>query len=163
MAEQRPREVPWIERIARWVPGYGGYMERGSRRSADQALRDVVAGQLLKLKPKLEEAIRSSLDQGALGAIAGLERASRRIDRIADRLRAAGGGTDAFYSTGFLDWARADTLHSYDMDLLTRVDEMLARFESHANGSDLAASLEADLAMLEGRLDERAKAIQGIS
>jgi hypothetical protein len=162
MHEQNPRQVPLIERISRWVPGYGGYLERGSRRSDDQLLRDAIAARLAKVKPAIEAAIRDRIDRGALAELGPLEQSLRHVDRLADRLRHAGSGTDAFYSGQFARANWAESLHGSDMTLFEKVDALVAASTAPPSGAGLAEALKAPLDDLDRALDLRAEAIQGI-
>ncbi|MDX2039228.1 MAG: hypothetical protein SFX72_21455 [Isosphaeraceae bacterium] len=162
MSEQRPRTVPWIERIAHWVPGYGGYLERGNRRAADQALREVVSKRLVDAKSGLEAAVRDLVDRGRLDAIAPVERIERRLNLLAERVRSAGAGNSDFYSSGWLDPAKAESVHSFDFHLLEQADVILEHTKRGESGGDWLAHLEQHLAEFERRLDERTKILEGI-
>lgn len=158
--EQHPSDLPWLDRLAIRIPGYGGYARRANRRSADQALRDAIAHRLAGLRTNLEEAIRQCLDRGALTEIGALERVAAHLDRVAARVHSAGSGTDAFYGADDLDASKSDPLHALDLALFDRADALAARF--HAPGPDLLAQTEADLEAFEEKLDERTLLLQGI-
>jgi hypothetical protein len=162
MPEQTPRTLPWLERLALYIPGYGGYLDRGNRRSADKALRDAIAGKLGGLRKGIEGAIRACIDRGALSEINALERSRQQVDRIASRLQSAGSGTDDFYGAGALDAAKADPLHALDHQLYTRSEDLAAWFDRKDDSPDLLANLEAGLDEFEKKLDERALLLQGI-
>jgi hypothetical protein len=162
MHEQTPKNLPWLDRLAAYVPGYGGYLTRANRRAADRALRDAIAGRLATFRSTLEEAIRQCVDKGALTEINALERLRTRLDHVADRLRSAGSGTDSFYSAGDLDSAKAESLHGKDMALFERADALARHFDRPDFDHDRLASLRADLDEFEHKLDERALSLQGI-
>jgi hypothetical protein len=69
MHEQTPRNLPWLDRLAVHIPGYGGYLERGNRRAADRALRDAIAHRLGTARANLEKAVRACLERDALGIL----------------------------------------------------------------------------------------------
>ena len=160
MRETTPRPVPWLERLALYIPGYGGYLERGNRRAADRALRDAVAGRLSGARGRIEAMTRQALDRSALHEIGPLERLGDHLDRVADRVRAAGSGTDAFYGASGLDSAKADTLHAADLALFELADGFVRRFDEPAE--DRLARLEQDLEGIEARLEQRSSLLQGI-
>ena len=158
MREQVPRPIPIVEALAKYIPGYGGYLERGTRRSADQALRDAIAGRLAGPKAGVERLIRERTTAGDLDAIDPLDRTVRRLERLAQSLKAAGSGFDAFYGAGRLDDPKADTLHTLDLALFTRVDEL----ELMAGVPEFDGKIDTYLGDIEAKLAERGLLLQGI-
>ena len=158
MREQVPKPVPLIEKLAKFIPGYGGYLERGTRRSADQALREAIAGQLIGLKAAVEQLIRDRTKAGALDALDPLDRTVRRLEKLAQSLHAAGSGIDAFYGAGRMDDPKADTLHHLDLALFERVDEL----KTMAGVPEFDGQIEKYLGDIEAKLAERGLLLQGI-
>jgi hypothetical protein len=163
MHEQRPRNLPWLEQLAVHIPGYGGYLERGNRHAADRALRDAIAKRLGVLRARLEQAIRGCVARGALTEVTSLQRVEQHLDRIIQRIRAAGSGTDAFYQHAELKAAEADSLHAFDLALLERAEALVQQFDGDPDlHHDFLANFEAELSQLDQKLDERAMRLQGI-
>ena len=162
MKEHSPRNLPWLDRLTARVPAYGGYQERAQRRAADRALRDAIADGLTTAKQKLDEAIRQCVAREALSQIPPLEEIRRRLDRLADRIRAAGSGIDDFYHAPDLDAAEADTLHAADLALANRVETLVADFDRPDLDHDRLAHIQSDLSALEKTLDERTLCLKGI-
>lgn len=162
MHEQTPKNLPWLDRLTAYIPGYGGYQDRANRRAADRALRDAIAGRLTVFKAQLERAIRECLDRNALTEINPLERILREVERVANRLHSAGSGTDAFYGATNLPADKTDSLHALDLALFDRADALAKHFEEPDTHHDRLARIEADLEEFERKLDERALSLQGI-
>src|SRR4051794_5902984 len=97
MHENTPPNLPWLDRLAMSIPGYGGYLQRAQRRSADPALRDAIAPTPWAAHRQIELATRQCVDRNALSEIGALERVGRHLDRVMDRVRSAGSGDDSFY------------------------------------------------------------------
>lgn len=157
MAQNPPQEKPLIDRIIAWVPGYGGYIGRADRRASDRVLREAVADRLRVAKQGVDKAIEAALNRVAWGEIGPLEKSRKHIDILAERIRAAGSGNDAFWS-GHVGDAKAEPLHAFDLDLFQRADALARRFEN----AEPLAGLDADLAALESTVDERARLLQGL-
>lgn len=156
--EQTPaHERSLIDKIAAWIPGYGGYLGRADRRAADKLLRDAVAERLRAARGGIDVAIKDATDNARLDAIGKLERSRQKLDRLADRLRSAGSGNDSFWK-GSGDDPKADPLHAFDMQLYQRADTLA----QNASGTNFAATLEAELDQLEQALDGRARLLQGL-
>jgi hypothetical protein len=157
MEQQPAHEKSIIDKIAAWIPGYGGYLGRANRRAADKLLRDAVGERLRTVRGGIDEAIKDAVDRAALDSVGKLERSRQRLDRLADRLRAAGSGNDSFWQGSGND-PKADPLHALDMELYQRADNL-----SHvARGTEFAAMLDTELDQLEQALDGRARLLQGL-
>jgi uncharacterized coiled-coil protein SlyX len=103
-----------------------------------------------------------ALNRQRLSEVGVLERIERHLDRVAERLRAAGSGTDEFYSAANMKPSEADALHAFDMALFERAQAIVDRFDGPNVNHDFLADLEADLNQFEKKLDERAMLLQGI-
>ncbi len=157
MEQQPAHERSIIDKIAAWIPGYGGYLGRADRRAADKLLRDAVAERLRAVRSGIDSAIKDATDNANLLAIGKLERARQKLDRLADRIRAAGSGNDSFWK-GSGDDAKADPLHAFDLQLYQRADTLA----QNASGPHFAETLDAELDQLEQTLDARARLLQGL-
>jgi hypothetical protein len=166
MHERPPRNLPWLEQLAIHIPGYGGYLDRGSRRAADRVLRDAIAERLADVQTRIEQTIRGLVEDRGRPQMSSeinvLERVSAHVDRIAGRLKSASSGTDAFYAARTLDAPKADSLHAFDMSLFERAQALVERFDATDSQHDFLANLEADLNEFERQLDERTSLLQGI-
>lgn len=162
MERPHPSDLPWLDRLAIHIPGYGGYIDRGHRRSADQVLRDVVAQRLQSARSHIELAIRQCVDRGAVTHIEGLDRIARHLDRVADRVRSAGSGTDRFYAVGDLPPDKADPIHHADLRLFELADALSHQFNDPDPDHDRLAHFEKGLTELEHHLDQRAMMLQNV-
>jgi hypothetical protein len=166
MHGQTPRNLPWLEQLALHIPGYGGYLDRGNRRAADRVLRDAIARRLTDASKKIEHAIRGFTEDPQRrtlpSEVNSLERVRSHIERIAARLKSAGSGTDAFYSSSNLDAPKADNLHAIDLALFERAEAIVQRFDTPDPQHDFLPNLERDLNEFEQKLDERANLLLGI-
>ncbi|MBX6314981.1 MAG: hypothetical protein IRY99_18995 [Isosphaeraceae bacterium] len=158
----RPRSLPWLERLAMRLPGYGGYQERGHRREAERILLDAIAARLRVARDQIDTAIRQCIEREALSEINSLERIRQHIDRVADRLRLAEAGTDHFYNVEHLGPDKTDPLHVVDLELFETVEALAHRFEQPDLDHNRLAHIEEDLRKLEIKLDQRALMLQGI-
>jgi hypothetical protein len=162
MHEQHPQNLPWLDRLTAHIPGYGGYQVRGQRRAAERALRDAIAARLDRLKAHIDESIRSCVDRGALTEINALERLQRHMGRLSERIRAAGSGTDDFYSKEELSADKANPIYAIDLVLFEKADAVALVFDGFDSSHDGLAHVEECLNDIEKSLDERASLIQGI-
>jgi hypothetical protein len=162
MHEQQPQNLPWLDRLTTHIPGYGGYQVRGQRRAAERALRDAIAARLDRLKAHIDESIRQCVDRGALTEISALEGLQRHMGRLAERIRAAGSGTDHFYSTEELSADKANPIYAIDLALFEKADVVARVFDGADTTHDRLAHVKECLNDIGKTLDERAMLIQGI-
>jgi hypothetical protein len=125
-------------------------------------LREAVARRLGVGRTKIEEAIRQCVDRGALTEISALERLLKHLDRVTERLRAAGSGTDSFWQAGHFEVGKVDPLVSIDLSLFDRADGFINTMDSPDLDHNRLARLEGELAELDRKLDERALTLQHI-
>ena len=82
----------WIESIARWIPGFSGYLEREYRRDSDALARKWMADQLDQAKPKLNEYMKRLTEAGKLSALNDCQSFLTRLDTIVGKFRSAPSG-----------------------------------------------------------------------
>jgi hypothetical protein len=160
--QQTPKNLPWLDRLTVRIPGYGGYLDRANRRADDRMLREAVARRLAEGRARIDEAIRQCVDRGALSEINALERIQKHVDRVVERLRAAGSGTDEFWQAGHFEVGKADPLQALDLTLFDRADAFIADFDAPDLDHNRLVKLEADLLEFDRKLDERALTLQKI-
>jgi len=162
MTAPKSRPLTFLDQLASYIPGYGGYQDRASQRATNRAFRNAIALSLESLKPHLDALIRECTRREAHTEIHALDRALRHVESMTQRLRAAGVGTDAYFASGgHLPPAHENPLHEFDHALYAKLDTLKQRFEKPSLHHDFLAEVEADLKEIEAKLDERALLIRG--
>lgn len=156
MAEQNPSNLPWFDRLKMSVPGYGGYDERGHRRKAAFALRDVLSHRLSEVRTQIDRARSSCERENLITEIRALDRVGNHLDRIIQRVGGLGTRVGNFYEKPDLDVAKLAPVYALDHAILEYVDNLAQRFESPDVSHNFLADIEAGLEELENKLDERA-------
>jgi uncharacterized lipoprotein len=149
--------LPWLERLAVSLPGYGGYRSPTARRQADHVLREAIAHRLEQARRVLDQAIHDCRARGAESEVAALNRINTHLDAVHARVRAASGGVDPFFGAGEFRSAKADALHAIDHALLDLSDEFVALVRRGDPDHDWLAKVEQRLHRIEMRLDDRAR------
>jgi hypothetical protein len=155
-------DLPWLDRLAVSIPGYGGYRRRDARSAADQALREAVTRRLLTARGHLESAKRECQLREVTTECEVLDRIEQDLDRILDRLKSAFPIPHAFTQAADLDDKRANALHSADLALLERADLLSRRFDMPDLDHDRLAAFRAGLRDFETLLDQRALMLEGV-
>jgi hypothetical protein len=155
-----------LERLASIIPGYGGYLEKERRRDVDKLHREHLAGELEKLKTPLNNLIQELTDNGRLMELKPVEKASGKIDKIANRVRYASYGYSGFFDVVKVQEYELDKLYQFDLSLTEDIDAIKTKVSSLSESSD-AANLKTAVNALASALDdfdnhfsERHKAIE---
>jgi hypothetical protein len=78
-----------LKKLASYIPGFGGYIERENRRAADKLLRDTVARRYEELNKRLSALQTDLISQGGVEYMDDLEKAAIQIRTFTDKIRNA--------------------------------------------------------------------------
>ena len=163
MSDQRN----WLERLGDKIPGYSGYVEKERRRDIDKLHREHLADRLRATKQPVSDLVRELSSSGRLFEVGPLERVSKKIDQIENRVRFASYGYAGFFDVVKVGEAELDRLYRFDLSLVEKVEEFerLARELSGRSGTAdglkaAAAEIERAADDLNRTFDERYRAIE---
>lgn len=163
MSDQRN----WLERLGDKIPGYSGYVEKERRRDIDKLHREHLADRLRAVKQPVSDFVRELSNTGRLFEVGPLERVSKKIDQIENRVRFASYGYAGFFDVVKVQEAELERLYRFDLALVEKVDELerharsLAERGGSAEGlKEAAAELERAADDLNRTFDERSRAIE---
>lgn len=74
MSENQNDNRNWIERLTAKIPGYGGYVEKETRRDTDKLHREHLANELRRMKPAVTNAMGELTDNGRIMEVGALDR-----------------------------------------------------------------------------------------
>lgn len=152
-----------LERLVQRIPGFKGYQDRENRRDADKLLREHLVGLLNQTRHKLSRFQSQLSAEGQFKPVTDLNRVSRRLARIRDRIQHAGYGYAGIFDAVKIDEAALDRLYQYDLSLqeyLGKVDEAAAGMVSAdaETRTDAIAALADVLDELDRMVDHRNEA-----
>lgn len=155
-----------LERLASIIPGYDGYLEKERRRDIDKLHREHLAEELEKLKNPLNRLTQELTETGRLMEIKPIEKASGKLDKIANRIRYASYGYSGFFDVVKVKEFELDRLYQFDLSLTEDIDTIKTQVSSLSESND-AANLKTAINTLISALDdfdshftERHKAIE---
>lgn len=155
-----------LQRIGNYIPGFGGYMNRETRRDADKMERDFVADKLSGQKNGIKRTVDELMSAGNYDGLAQYEKLMNKLDKVAAKIRTATQGYTGLFDTVKIDDAALERIYTYDLGLVEAAKEVeLATNELQGLGSDASkASAKArQLSDLVDRIDDyfnkRAEAI----
>lgn len=116
----------WFERIAEKIPGYSGYVDRERRRDIDKMHRDHLSDRLRRLKSPLSDIIRDLSSTGRVMEVDPLDRATKKLDRLENRIRFASYGYRGFFDVVKIEQQQLDSIYGFDLALLDEVEGLEA-------------------------------------
>ncbi|MFO3797641.1 MAG: hypothetical protein ACK8QZ_10220 [Anaerolineales bacterium] len=135
-----------FKRLAAYVPGFRGYVDRQNRRAAEKLLRETVARQFEDLWKRLSSFQVELVQRKQIELMDEVERAALQLRTFADRIKTASYGYSGFFDAIKIDSTELERLYQYD----------LAFFE-------LAKEIQQALDMLENVINDPAALSQSIS
>ena len=138
-----------FKKILSKVPGFGGYVERQSRRDADKLLRDTLAKRFYELEQRVSSLQREFIRQGEISYVDDLEAAAIKLRTFVDRVRSAARGYSGLFDAVKINEAELARLYQYDAAMLDLEDEV-SRAIDHVAASVGTDGLSAAIRNLEG-------------
>ncbi len=137
-----------FERIVKKVPGYRGYKEKEMAREADKLLREQLSADLRQANDRLADVQRQLLSAGALGAMADIDLAMRRLQTLADTVRTASYGYAGLFDAVKIKEAELNALYEHDATLLEDIPTLEAAIGAVEVAAEDAAALKDAVAEL---------------
>ena len=133
-----------LEKIAAAVPGFGGYMERATRRDADKRLRETVAAGFERQWSRISEVQRQLATSKQIELAGSLEAAALKLRTLTDRVRTASYGYAGFFDLVKVNEAQLAQLYQFDnslLDLVKQVSSAVDNVETSVGGDGLPAAI----------------------
>jgi hypothetical protein len=119
-----------IRKILRKVPGFGGYVERSSRRAADKMLREAVANRFEEQWKRISGIQRDLISQGGIDYIQTLEAGAIKLRQFIDRIRTASYGYSAFFEATKVNEEELAQVYQYDLAMLDMEDGVIKAIDN---------------------------------
>ncbi|MBE2182671.1 MAG: hypothetical protein IAE89_04525 [Anaerolineae bacterium] len=120
-----------FERLLSRIPGFRGYIDKATRRTADRMVRDYVAGVLTQKINRLAALEVSLLDtDGGLQYMSETRSAKDKLQTFRDRVRAAAPGYSGFMESVKVDEEALDRLYNFDEAQIRYADQFDATLDT---------------------------------
>jgi hypothetical protein len=106
------------------IPGFSGYIERETRRSADKILREYMADQYSQIRIRIGNLQQDLANEGDLEYMNDLETASTKLMTFIDKVGGASYGNSGFFDAIKVNEEELSKIYAYDLSLLDRADEI---------------------------------------
>jgi hypothetical protein len=119
-----------LEKIGSKIPGFGGYLQREQRRTADKMLRDTCAARYTEQWDRISEIQRRMINDGMIDHVDNLESAAIKLRTFIDSMKTASYGYSSFFDAVKINEAELEKLYSYDNALLEGVNKVAAAIDN---------------------------------
>ncbi len=133
-----------LETIASKIPGFSGYMERETRRTADKLLRDTIVQRYEEQWGRVSELQRQLIAEGQIDLIDNLEAAAIKLRTFIDQVRTASYGYSGFFDAVKVNEDELAKLYTFDnalLDGVTRVGSAIDNVAASIGSDGLPAAI----------------------
>ena len=115
-----------LEKLTDFIPGWGGYQERQTRRKADQLLRQTLAEKLAGQRQRLDVAQKDLINHGKMDLLDDVGSAVTQLQTFIDRVRLASYGYSGLFDAAKINEAELEQMYNFDAALFAYVERLEA-------------------------------------
>ncbi len=115
-----------LEKLTDFIPGWGGYQERQTRRKADQLLRQTLAEKLASQRQRLDVAQKDLINHGKMDLLDDVGSAVTQLQTFIDRVRLASYGYSGLFDAAKINEAELEQMYNFDAALFAYVERLEA-------------------------------------
>lgn len=113
-----------FKKLASYIPGFNGYVERQNRRAADKILRETVARRFGELYKRASALQTDLINQGKLEFVDDMEAAVIKIQTFMDKIQTATYGYSGFFDAVKINEKELEALYNFDMAFFDLGDQI---------------------------------------
>ena len=126
-------QVDPFKKLASYIPGFGGYVERQNRRDADKLLRDTVARRFDEQWKQASQLQVDMVNNGLIQYVDDMEKASLQLRTFIDKISTAPRGYSGLFDAVKINEKELEAIYQYDaafFDLADQVSHALDNVEA---------------------------------
>lgn len=108
-------QMDFVKKLASYIPGFGGYIERQNRRAADKLLRESVSDRFEELWKRTSNIQTDMVNAGMIALIDDMEQAAIQLRTFADKIRTATYGYAGFFDAVKIKEEELAQLYQFDL------------------------------------------------
>ena len=113
-----------LEKLTDFIPGWGGYQERQTRRKADQVLRQTLAEKLAAQRRELDVVQKDLISHGRVDLVDDVGSAVTQLQTFIDRVRVASYGYSGLFDAVKINQAELEQMYNFDVALFEYVGRL---------------------------------------
>ncbi len=111
-------------RLASYIPGFSGYVERENRRAADKLVRDTMARRFDELWKRLSDLQSELVSAGKIEWVDDLEKAGIQLRTFIDKIRTAPRGYAGLFDAVKINQKELEQLYNFDLAFFDLADQI---------------------------------------
>ncbi len=117
-------QVDPFKKLAAKIPGFGGYVERQTRRDADKLVRDTVARRFTELLTRTSNLQKDLISAGKIQFVDDVEQAALQMRTLIDKLNTAPRGYSGLFDAVKVNEKELEQLYNFDLAFFDTADQM---------------------------------------
>lgn len=123
-----------FKKLASYLPGFDGYIERQSRRDADKLLRDTVARRFEEQWKRASQIQVEMVGAGMIAFVDDMEKAALQLRTFIDKITTAPRGYSGLFDAVKINEAELEAIYQFDAAFFDLADQV-ARAVDHVEAS----------------------------
>ena len=103
-----------LRKLASYIPGFGGYIERENRRDADKLLRDTVARRFTEQWKRVSQLQTDLVGNGMIAYVDDMEEAAVKLRTFIDKISAAPRGYSGLFDAVKINETELEAIYQFD-------------------------------------------------
>ncbi len=113
-----------FKKLASFIPGFSGYVERENRRAADKLMRDTIARRFEEQYKRLSALQADLISQGGIEFIDEMEKAALQMRTFTDKVRNASYGYAGLFDSVKINEDELAKIYTYDAGFFEVADQI---------------------------------------
>lgn len=157
------RQLNFLEKAIRIIPGYKGYKRKEERRDNDALFRSMLAEKLESLNAVATSGLANLKGPEALKAAGGMDRLTKKLEKAADLVRFASRGYRGWFDMHKVQEDELDKLYEFDCALTEDAEKLQSDFEAVGSAVDSGKGIQESIDVAVAGLDEFIHKLEGRS
>ncbi len=124
MYQNVTNQVDPFKKLASYIPGFKGYIERQSRRDADKLVRDTVARRVEELWTRASNLQKDLIGAGKIEFVDDMEQAVLQLRTFIDKITTAPRGYSGFFDAVKINEKELEQLYNFDLSFFDLADQV---------------------------------------
>jgi len=125
-----------FRKLASYIPGFGGYIERENRRDADKLLRETVARRFEDQWKRVSQLQSDLVSNGMIAYVDDAEKAAIKLRTFIDKITTAPRGYSGLFDAVKINEKELESIYQFDaafFDLAEQISRAVDNFEQSIN------------------------------
>jgi hypothetical protein len=123
-----------FKKLGSYIPGFGGYVERQSRRDADKLLRDTVARRFEEQWRRTSQMQEDMVSNGMIAYVDDMEKAAIQLRTFIDKISTAPRGYSGLFDAVKINEKELESIYQFDAAFFDLADQ-IARANDNVEAS----------------------------